>query len=330
MPVAVAEGVGPTTQVTPVVACPSNQKNLGEIVGEVLQWNPDAPVPLIQDWVNNHYREIVDRRNWAGLMVRGQMAVPNVYSQGTVNVTSGSAIVTGTGTTFTESMVGFQFRQGFSTGWYNIASVQSTTQLTLDLPWANQTYQGTGYQILHSIVELGWNVKRVYEILNQRQGYRLFTGVPQAVLNHGDTWRVTTGWTFLLSPREFNPQTGAQFFELYPAPTFQQAFPFLAFIQPPDLRQDDDFVYPYIRTDIIVKLCIADAMLFGGPKKNQYYDQFTAQFKRAEALATLADMEMNDDSQWPKDLQYEFQRAPFSYHGSQWLQQHAGTIEEWP
>ena len=317
-------GSGPSTQVTPIVACPSNQANLGTIIGEVVQWNPDCSVTQIINWANNAYRMIVSRRMWAGLKVWGQIAVPQAYNAGTVSLTLGSNIVTGVGTSFTVEMVGFQFRQGFSTGWYNISEVDSGTQLKLSLPWGNASFTGTGYQILHSIVELGYNIKFILEMLNQRQGYRLFNNIPQKFLNQWDTWRTSQGWTFLSSPREFNPLTGGQFFELYPAPTFQQAFPFLAYVQPPDLKDDTDFVYPYIRTDIIVQLCIANALLFGGPKKNPYYDQFTAEYKTKEAMANLMQMEMEDDCQDPKDLQWD-SSFPLSAHGANWLSSHAGS-----
>lgn len=317
-------GVGPATQVTPLVACPTTQSNLGQMLGEVLQWNPDCPVTQITQWINNAYRMVISRRMWAGLKVRGQIAVPNVYSTGSVTVTSGSNVVIGAGTGFTVEMIGFQFRQGFNTGWYNITEVDSATQLKLDLPWGNATYNGSGYQILHSIVEPGFNIKWMLELLNQRQGYRLFNGIPQRMLNQWDTWRTSQGWTFLSSPREFNPYTGGQFFELYPAPTFQQTFPFLAYVQPPDLSDDQDAPYPYIRTDILVKVAIANALLFGGPKKNQYYDQFTAEYKTKEAMGDLMQMEMEDDEQDPKDLQWDTD-YPLSSHGANWLASHAGS-----
>ena len=226
-------GVGPATQVTPVVANNSTQSTLGQMIGQVLAWNPDCNAADIQTWLNNSYRTIIDTRMWTGLMVKGQIVVPNVNSTGQVVVTYGSPVVNGTNTNFDETMVGYQFRVGFTTGFSNIISVQSATQLTLDLPWGNQSQNGASFQILNNIVQFGYNVKRILECLNQRQGYRCYTGIPQSVLNQYDAWRTGMGWTFFVSPREFDPITGAQFFELYPAPTFQQTFPFLAYVQPP-------------------------------------------------------------------------------------------------
>lgn len=293
------------------------------MIGEVMQWNPDAPSTIIRDWLNNAYRDVVDRRLWAGLMVRGQIAVPMVYSEGTVTVVTGERHVIGTNTVWTRRLIGRQFRQGFTSGWYNIVDVTDIGELELDLPWAGHSYEGTGYQIMAAIVELGWNIKMVLECVNQWQGYRLFTGIPQAIINRYDTWRTTTGWTFLISPREFNPKTGSQFFELYPPPTYQQSFPFLAYVQPPNLNEDSDFVYPYIRTDILVKMAIAQALRWRGPKQSRFYDTASSDWKLREALAGLALMEQMDDGLYPKDLMWDYSQYPFSQHGALWMQSHA-------
>ena len=322
-------GVGPATQVTPVIPNNSTQSSLGEMIGQILAWNPDCSAADCQTWLNNAYRTIIDKRLWTGLMVKGQIVVPNVYTTGTVTVTYGSPIVTGVGTSFSPTMVGYQFRVGFTTGFSNIISVQSATQLTLDLPWGNQTQNGTAYQILNNIVQFGYNVKKILECLNQRQGYRCYCGIPQSVLNQYDAWRTGMGWTFFVSPREFDPITGAQFWELYPAPTFQQTFPFLAYVQPPDLTDDAQKPYPFIRTDILVKMAISQALLNKGPKQNRYYDMATAQFKLREAQYDLENMEKMDDSQQPFDLQFSHDAFPWSHHGSTWLAQHSGEDAAW-
>jgi hypothetical protein len=74
------------------------------------------------------------------------------YTGGTVTVTSASAIVTGSGTTFTPAMVGRWFSvtdptepgQGF---WYRVLSYQSATQITLYRSWQGTTGSGFTYVI---------------------------------------------------------------------------------------------------------------------------------------------------------------------------------------
>lgn len=74
------------------------QENFGQMVDHVQAWNPDFPVHLIQRRINVHLREAQDRRLWGGLMTRGEFAVPVTYDTGTVALTAGSDVVTGTST----------------------------------------------------------------------------------------------------------------------------------------------------------------------------------------------------------------------------------------
>lgn len=315
----VAGQVGATTQPS------STQMNLRQMLGMLLQWNPDLPAPTARVFLQNAYRRVVDSRNWYGLMVRGQVAVPQVYTTGTTTFVYGSPNVVGSGTLWDQTFVGRQIRAGFSTGWYNIQSVQDATHLTLDLPWGNISAT-SGYQICKTWVSLGPNLKMILEMLNQRQGWRLYTNWPQSVLNQYDVWRTTTGWTFAAVPKEPTADGQPQF-ELYPSPTFQQAFPFLAYRQPPDFKNDGDFPLTFIRSDIIVAGALKDALLFRG-KNSKYYDPQVAEQKEREFNSEIEKLKMVDDNQYPKDFGFD-SGAPFSQMGAQWLQSHAGAPGEY-
>lgn len=72
------------------------------------------------------------------------------YSDGTVTLTSGSATVTGSGTTFTSAMVGRYLRSTSTTSdglWYRIASRTSNTEITLENVYEGETQSGATYQI---------------------------------------------------------------------------------------------------------------------------------------------------------------------------------------
>lgn len=217
-------------------------------------------------------------------------------------------------------MIGMQIRAGYTTGWQNISNVDPTHQvITLDLPWGNQT-STSGYQIVQTWVSLGPNIKMVLEMVNQRQGWRLGVNLPQAALNEWDTWRTTTGWTQILANKEPNA-AGWPMFELWPAPTFQQTFPFLAYVQPPDMVSDGDFPATFIRSDIIVLGAIKDALLYGGRGK-RYYDPTVAQQKEREFVMELEKLKLNDDGQYQKDWQFDVKAFPYSQYGSAYLQSH--------
>jgi hypothetical protein len=291
------------------------------MVGELLQWNPDLPVLMAQKFIQNAYRRVIDYRLWYGMLVKGQVNVPNSTNSGTVAVTVGSTIITGVGTPFDPSMVGYSFRVGFSTPIYRIVSVQSATQLTIDLPWGGPTQSLVGYMIFQNIVSFGNNVKKLLAVVNQRQGYRMRLHMPQEVLNIYDTWRTSTGWTYMVANYSPSPVDGSPQFELYPAPTFQQSFPFLAQVQPPDMVKDSDYPASWMRTDVIFYGAVTDVFLFRG-KNSKYYDPGTAKIFQERYNEELMKMARNDDNQYPKDLMWSFDSYPFTQYGSDWKQAH--------
>lgn len=308
-------------QVTPTEQPVTTQANFRQMVGEVLQWNPDYNVQLAKRAVQNAYRRIIDHRQWYGMMVKGQVNVPNSYTLGLITATQNSNIITGIGMTWDASMVGYQFRIGFSTPIYTITQVVSPTQIQLDLPWGAQSYNGVSYQIFNNLVSFGPNVKRILTCVNQRQGYRMKLNIPQEVLNIYDTWRTTTGWTFLVA--NYAPGSdGSPLYELYPAPTFQQSFPFLAYIQPPDLKNDNDYPYVSIRSDVIVAGSIPEVLLHGGRNNNKYYDPDTAKFFMARYNEEMNKMAKNDNDLYQKDMIWEFERYPFTQFGADFWQSH--------
>jgi hypothetical protein len=322
MPVTPPPVVSIPGQVNQTTQPKTTQSNFRQMVGEVLQWNPDLPIPMVKKWLNNAYRDVIDARNWYGLMVRGQVTTPTVYTQGSALFTLGSNQVVGALTAWTANMVGMQMRAGFSTGWQNIQAVDVINQIiTLDLPWGNPTVN-SGYQIVQTWVTLGYNIKMILEMVNQRQGWRLYTNWPQAVLNQYDTWRTTTGWSFAIVPREPTADGQPQF-EIYPAPTYQQTFPFIAYTQPPDMVNDGDFPAPFVRTDALVCGALKDALLFRG-KNTKYFDPQTSTVKYNEFKSKIEEMKMTDDNLYPKDMQWDYSKFPFSQQGAIWLQSHSG------
>lgn len=72
------------------------------------------------------------------------------YSTGTVAVSNGGVTVTGTNTAWTNALVGgmyFQVTNGTDGNWYEILSVNSTTQITLKTPYVGSTVSGVSYNI---------------------------------------------------------------------------------------------------------------------------------------------------------------------------------------
>jgi len=76
------------------------QENLGQMVDHVLSWNSKIPIQLVKRRINSWLRYLEDKRVWGGMMVRGEIRCPAVYTTGTVSVSVGANEITGSGTSW--------------------------------------------------------------------------------------------------------------------------------------------------------------------------------------------------------------------------------------
>ena len=310
-------------QVQQSVQAATTQKNFRQMVGEVSMWNPDAPTTLVESWVATRYRQILDERLWFGTKVRGILSVPPMLTgPGTVSVVPGSNIVTGVGTAFdpSASYIGRQFRIGYGMPSFTIIDVPDPTHLTLDLAWGNNVMSGVSFQIFSQYVSFGSNVKRIKSALNQMMGWRMVVDMPKEAVDASDAWRTNPGWSRAII-NGFSSPTGTPLWELYPTPTARQTFPFSAYVQPPDLSDDNPFPMSNIPSDLIVVGCIPDALLHGG-RQSPRYDPQTAQWKLREFLGRLERLKLADDSLNMIDLSWDFSRYSVAQGGSSWAQEH--------
>lgn len=104
------------------------------IVDDVDKFQND--IDAINTEASNSKRDIselidTDLLSYAWKQVHGLNALGTAYSTGTVAVATGTGVVTGTGTTFTASMVGAPFKAAGHTKWYRVATYTSATSITI-------------------------------------------------------------------------------------------------------------------------------------------------------------------------------------------------------
>jgi hypothetical protein len=255
-------------------------------------------------FLNDAYREIVQRRNWYALKVRGVINIPNTINGGQATVTQGSNIVQGVGTSWTTSLIGQQFRVGFTYPYMTINNVnQYTQQLTVDWPFGGPTQTG-GYNIIGAYQSMGANFVRFDLAINQVQGWPMEVDVPQMVLDQWDPWRQSLGWSTILSPLPPTPD-GQYLIEVWPTPYQQQTFPFEGWIQPPDMMLDTDSPASFIRSDLLVKGATSMACLFGG-RSSKYYNPDASARLKAEYDRSLESMENQDNALDQKDVTWDY------------------------
>lgn len=298
------------------------QQNFGQIIGEITNWNPNADPTLISVWVNNIVRKIYDRRNWYGTMVKGQIVTPAVYQAGQAAVTLGSTSVQGSsGTGWTTDLVGRSFRIGYIYPIYNIVAVDVLNQvLTLEMPWGGPNLGPISYFIVQQYYSIP-NIRYIFTATNLQMYYRMWTNLTQNSLDNIDPprQRIYYPWALAGMPPDAN---GNFQVELYPASMVQQAFPYRAYVQKPNLVDDEDTLPPYIRTDIVVTHGIANALQYR-PKSNPYYSESLAiqlaTEKMAEFNAELMVMENTDEGLYRQDIVAPFETFPYYQPGGAML-----------
>lgn len=283
------------------------QQNFGQMVGEVMHANPDMDPEAVKVKINGIVRKIYDRRTWSGMMVRGQIITSGYIMGGSVNITQGSPIVVGQGTSWTPIVIGRQFRLGYNTPPMTITALNPATQtITLEMPWGGVTYAGAGYFIAQYYYSPGPNIKYIHTAKNLIMAWRLQLGYNQQSLDAIDPWRINTfsPTTLAQMPRGVN---GEYMVELWPVPSIVQALPFIATIQPPNLVRDGDSLPAAIRTDIVTKFAIADAKVDRGPKFNKYYDMVESQRLRGEAEDELIYLAKADEDLYRQNILYHWE-----------------------
>ena len=249
----------------------ANQMNFGQLVGRCNGWNPSVSPSVVQNVCNDIVRRVYDRRSgrWYGLMVKGNIITPGYYSVGTVNLTFGSNIVVGNGTSFTPSLVNQQLRVGFTSPIYTITAFIDATHLQLELPWGMPTQLSTSYFVTQFYYQFN-NLRGFYSVKNIQLMFRMAL-VTQSLLENWDPSRLQMLFPYCVA--SMPPSANSEFqVELWPVPNTQQAYPYLGWTIPANMVNDLDNMPAFIRPDIIELGVIAELLLYK-PKGNPNYSE---------------------------------------------------------
>lgn len=139
----------------------------------------------VDRWLNYSQQDICARWPWPFLESRESIITVPDYTTGTISVSSGSATVTGVGTTFTSIMgTSGQYWIQFSgsNDWYLITARSSNTSITIE-----QVYQGTTnlsaatFIVRKRYYSLSSSCDRVVDILNQATPLKLIQVDPRTI-----------------------------------------------------------------------------------------------------------------------------------------------------
>lgn len=171
--------------------------------GRVLLRCPLLSSKLAQDFVRNAFRRLAERRRWSWLVKFGQFIAPAVYNTGTVTVTQNSTTVTGSGTTFTNAMVGRQFRIGLTAPIYTIQQYISATEITLDSPWGGIDASAQTYSIYQCFFPVPEDFHQFICLWDPAFNWQLYLDVLQSEINNWDAQRGNVGNSYVVSFRDY-------------------------------------------------------------------------------------------------------------------------------
>lgn len=297
----------------------------------LLVYYPELPLPLAQEFINTAYSQALAEYKWSGLRGQGEFFIPAPYSDGTVDVSQGSATVNGNSTTFTLSMIGRQLIIGGKAPFYTIIGTTPST-LTLDRVYGGESLTATPYVVQLVYITAPSDFSSWLSIVDVERNWKLHTNWTSEQLDAFDAQRKHAVNTFILASTSPNTtsvvgQAGLPRFELYPRAQGPKSYPFKYLKKLPLLSAPSDTPLFPIRGDVLRHGALAELALWPGTKqlKNPYFDmqQYATHFERFKK--ELIPCEKEDQELAQTMITYADQ-MPFAPLDAQWIQEHGG----WP
>lgn len=185
---------------------PPAANTIDRIAHQLLLHCPLAGKPLATLWAANAFAKLAGLRDrWSWLVKYNQFAIPSVYATGTATITSADpTLIIGTGTVWTQNMVGRQFTVGTSFG-YDVVEFIDTTHIRIGLPWGDADVTGVGYQILQRLVTVPTDFAMFLSVLDPTRNKRLRTGIERRELDRRDPRRTSTGEPYVIAEAGYAP-----------------------------------------------------------------------------------------------------------------------------
>ena len=293
---------------------------------------PAASIFLARQWTSYAFRQIVERRRWSWLCMRGQFLLNAVYNTGNVDCTLSSATVQGHATGWTTALINRQFRPSLQIPIYTIIAVDAVNQrLTLDAPFGGASVTGVGYEIWNAYVTVPSDFQSFISLWDPKYNWQLWTNVQQTELNAWDAQRANSGTAYVAAQYTYDPLSGPPplpRYEIWPHQKSQYAYPFLYISRPPDLEDAGASLPRYIRGDVLLEMALAQCARWPGATKsdpNPYFNLALAMQHDTRAERMIIQMETQDDEVYSSDLMFApINSMPFvtPFGDSRWLQSH--------
>jgi len=222
------------------------------------------------------------------------------------------------------SLSNLQLKIGINSPFYTATGISSPTRLILDKVIAQPAETTASYSLSLVYTNFAPDLKMLISVVNLERRYRIIIHMPKDTIDYSDPHRTLTQTTYMVVSHEVDP-AGSQLYELYPRPISEQAIPFFYHYQFPPLEDDGDFLPNGIRSDVIVRLTTADALVWPKHKIIEggiYYDPAESTRLKQQAVMDIEAMEMEDDNTMIMRQQWSYADWPFGGFGADWHQSH--------
>jgi hypothetical protein len=163
---------------------------------------------LIDRWILDRYTSIIDALNWPRREARTVIQTVEPYADGTVAITAGTSIITGTSTVWTAGHTGERIRIGGRNEFYTFTRASGTTG-TIDRPYEGATETEAAYRIYKSFYTLPADCRILNTLTSLQMGHQLEERSLPDVNSDGEP---------LYYRKAFDSASQVQV-ELYPAPS---------------------------------------------------------------------------------------------------------------
>lgn len=298
---------------------------------KLLIYAPGCPLPLAQEFINTAYSRALSGWKWSQLRKDDEFTIPVSYTDGTVTVTAGSTTVTGSSTLFTADMVNRQFYVNGTAPFFDIESVDASTQLTLSRPFQGTSGSGQTYTISVVYQEMPSDFLQLESIRDLVNNWRLHLWVNQDLLDIWDAKRSVTGTSWIASaaaPRvPGDGEANVSRVELWPRPLpGPKTYSFRYESKPPLLVNPDDRPIFPIRGDVLRHGALAELAQWPGTAKapNPYFDLNLANKHEATFQEGLMEAIREDNEFCQIQVRYVDESSfPWAPIDAQFWQQHA-------
>ena len=222
------------------------------------------------------------------------------------------------------SLSNLQMKIGILSPFYTVTGISSPTRLIVKDIIAQPSELDASYSLSLVYTNFAPDLKMLISVVNLERRYRIIIHMPKDTIDYSDPHRTLTQTTYMVVSHEVDP-AGSQLYELYPRPTSEQAIPFFYHFQFPPLEDDGDILPNGIRSDVVVRLTTADALVWPKHKVIEggiYYDPQQSATLRSQAVVDIEAMEMEDDNTMIMRQQWSYADWPFGGFGADWHQSH--------